>query len=385
MKIVYIIGGIHAANGMSDVLTRKVNWLATHTDAEMHVVLTERHAGVPFYKLHPAVGVVNLGLDFDRLDTLPLWRKLPLYAILQHRYRRRLTRYLMDLHADIVVSALRRDINFLADVADGSRKVGELHFSRASYRVFHRTWLPAWVNRAVTRRWQASLVATLRRLDAFVVLSHEDARAWPELAANIHVIPNSIRPDDAASDAATPAPPRQKAVLAAGRYTYQKGFDLLLSSWASVEPQARGWHLDIFGSGDPKPYVIRARRLGLKAVNFHAATPDLHAEMLCRPIFAFTSRYEGFGLVLAEAMAAGMAVVSYACPCGPRDIVTHDTDGLLVEHVADTKTFARELLRLITDTDLRQRLASAATRSARRYDEHTVMQQWRRLFADFMR
>ncbi len=375
MTIVYIIGGIYMANGMSDVMTRKVNWLALHTDAKLHVVLTERPDLPPLYKLEPSVEVVNFDLGFDRLDTLPLWRKAMLYRRLMRRYRRCLTDYLMQLGPDIVVTALRRDINFLTDIGDGSRKIGELHFARSSYRVFSKPWLPAWVNAFVTRRWQASLVSKLRRLDTFIVLSHEDADAWPELRDNIIVIPNSIR------QPATHALRREGhaeggIVLAAGRYTYQKGFDLLLQSWANIEPMAPAWHLHVFGSGDPTPYAAQARQLGLRHVELHPATQDLRAEMLRSDIFAFSSRYEGFGLVLAEAMACGCAVVSYACPCGPRDIVTHGRDGLLVDKVGDTEAFADALLSLIADPERRRRLAAAATESARRYDEDTVMQQW---------
>ena len=372
MKIVYIIGGIHAANGMSDVMTRKVNWLARNTDAEMHVVLTERPDLRPFYELDERVSVVNFDLNFDRLDTLPLWRKAVLYRRLMATYRRRLTSYLMQLRADVVVSALRRDINFLTNIADGSRKIGELHFARSSYRVFSKRWLPGWCNRLVTRRWQGSLIGQLRRLDAFVVLSHEDAAAWAGLS-NLHVIPNSIR--DCGHATATP-PHANNTVLAAGRYTEQKGFDLLLRSWARVEREAPEWHLDIFGSGDPAPYRRLANELGLHNVRLNGTTPSLADEMRSHDIFAFSSRYEGFGLVLAEAMACGMAVVSYACPCGPRDIVSDGTDGLLVEEVGDTDAFADALLQLINDETARHRMAEAAIVSARRYSEATVMQQW---------
>ena len=398
LKIVYIIGGIHSANGMSDVMTRKVNWLARHTDAELYVVLTERPDLKPFYELEPSVRVVNLDLNFDRLDTLPLWRKLLLYRRLQRRYRRLLTAYLVDLHADIVVSALRRDINFLCTIPDGSRKVGELHFARSSYRVFSRPGFPAWLCSAITRRWQGSLIQLLKRLDAFVVLSHEDAAAWPELKDNIHVIPNSIRnlTDEQPLDPQkvyTPLPNREGqgggsvgavpaclSILAAGRYTSQKGFDLLLRSWALLESDFPTWHLDIFGSGDASPYQALADKLGLKNVTLHGATSDLQGEMCRSSVFVFSSRYEGFGLVLAEAMACGMAVVSYACPCGPRDIITDGVDGLLVERVGDIVAFAEAMRRLLSDASLRQRLADNARQSALRYSEDVVMAQWKQLF-----
>ena len=375
MKIVYIIGGIYSANGMSDVMTRKVNWLARHTDYELHVVLTERPDLKPFYQLDERVQVVNLNIGFDRLDTLPLARKVLLYRRLMMQYRRQLTAYLLECRADVVVSALRRDINFLCDVPDGSRKVGELHFARSSYRVFCKPWLPQCANRWITHRWQRGLIRQLKQLSAFVVLSHEDAQCWPELS-NIHVIPNSIRqiPDHVAQ-------PSSKRVIAAGRYTYQKGFDLLLQAWQPIETTNSDWHLYVYGSGDSTPYRQQADEMQLQHVHLMPTVPDLQAEMLRGSVFAFSSRYEGFGLVLAEAMSCGLVPVSFACPCGPRDIITDGVDGVLVP-AADVVAFTDALRRVMSDEALRSTMAVKARQSSVRYEEDAVMQLWLEIFAE---
>lgn len=373
MKIVYIIGGIYSANGMSDVMTRKVNWLAANTDHQLHVVLTERPDLKPFYLLHPSVKVVNFDIGFDRLDTLSPLRKLFLYRRLQRNYRQQLTDYLIHLRPDIVVSALRRDINFINDIPDGSRKIGELHFSRSSYRVFSHPRIPKTVCRLITYLWQRSLIRQLCKLSDFVVLTQEDAECWPELH-NLSVIPNSIRnmPDATCSVSA-------KRVIAAGRYTYQKGFDLLLNAWQSVELSHPEWHLYIFGSGESLPYQEQARQQQLHNVHLNPATSNLQDEMLQSSIFAFTSRYEGFGLVLAEAMACGLVPVSFQCPCGPRDIISNDNDGILVPP-NDVTAFAKALNELMTDQSRRASMSQKARISAQRYTEDIIMQSWLTLF-----
>lgn len=358
---------------MSDVMTRKVNWLARHTDYELHVVLTERPDLAPFYTLEPRVKVVNFDIGFDRLDTLPPLRKLWLYRKLQRTYRQRLTDYLLQLRPDIVVSALRRDINFLCSIPDGSRKIGELHFSRSSYRVFSHPRLPQFVCRAITRLWQRSLIRQLQQLSVFVVLTHQDAECWPELT-NVRVIPNSIRtfPDSVCS-------PETKRVIAAGRYTYQKGFDMLLKAWQQVEADCPEWQLYIFGGGEPAPYQQQADELGLSNVHLLPATSDLQSEMLSSSIFAFSSRYEGFGLVLAEAMSCGLVPVSFECPCGPRDIITHSVDGILIPP-SDINAFANAIRQLISNPSRRATMSMAARASAKRFTEDTIMQQWLTLF-----
>ena len=359
---------------MSDVMTRKVNWLARHTDYDLHVVLTERPDLPPFYKLDDRVQVVNFDIGFDRLDTMPKLRKLLLYSRMQRRYKQQLTNYLMQVGADIVVSALRRDINFLTSIPDGSSKIGELHFARTSYRVFSSRLLPPALCKLITRHWQQQLISKLKQLSAFVVLTNEDAANWHEVE-HVTVIPNSIREFPASS-----ADPEAKRVIAAGRYTYQKGFDLLLQAWSQLESRHHDWQLHVYGSGDPAPYQAIADRLGLTNVTLHAATNDLQAEMLKNSIFAFSSRYEGFGLVLAEAMSCGLACVSFACPCGPTDIIDRDgINGLLVQQ-SDVEGMASALDRLMADTDLRSAIAHESLRTAQRYTENTVMQKWIALF-----
>ena len=359
---------------MSDVMTRKVNWLARHTDYKLHVVLTERPDLEPFYKLDSSVEVVNFDIGFDRLDTMPKLRKLLLYNKLQHRYKKKLTDYLMQTKADVVVSALRRDINFLTSIPDGSRKVGELHFARSSYRVFNSSFIPKAICSCITSLWQGQLIKRLRQLSAFVVLTHEDAACWQEIE-NVAVIPNSIRqfPDSTAL-------PHSKRIIAAGRYTYQKGFDLLLEAWSQLESQHPDWQLHIFGSGDRTPYQEMAKRLRLENVALHGTVDSLQAEMLKASVFAFSSRFEGFGLVLAEAMSSGLACVSFACPCGPADIIDRDgINGLLVKP-NDVEGLASALDKVMSDPDLRLRLATEGRTAAQRYSEDFVMQQWVALF-----
>ena len=93
----------------------------------------------------------------------------------------------------------------------------------------------------------------------------------------------------------------------------------------------------------------------------------------------FSSRFEGFGLVLVEAMACGLPVVSFDCPAGPDEIITDGVDGLLVPS-GDVQTLAEKLMALMADEDLRQRLGKQALQTAQRYDMKTIANQWKSLF-----
>ena len=151
-KIVYIVGGLYQPSGMGQVLSCKVNYLAEHTDWQIYVVLTERPDLPFFYKLAPNVKFVNFDINYDELDTMPLLKKMRAYRKKQDVYKRKLTSYLMEIKPDITVSVIRREINFINDIPDGSHKIGEIHFEKQFYRKFYKPYLPGFVNKWITKK-----------------------------------------------------------------------------------------------------------------------------------------------------------------------------------------------------------------------------------------
>ena len=131
-KIVYIVGGLYQPNGMGQVLSCKVNYLAEHTNWQIYVILTERPDLPLFYKLASNIKYVNFNINFDELDTMPLLKKISVYRKKQSIYKKALKKYLMEVRPDITVSIIRREINFINDIQDGSHKIGEIHLDRSA-------------------------------------------------------------------------------------------------------------------------------------------------------------------------------------------------------------------------------------------------------------
>lgn len=170
-------------------------------------------------------------------------------------------------------------------------------------------------------------------------------------------------------------------MIAVGRYVYQKGFDLLLRAWAQVEKNCPDWELAIYGEGDRTPYQRLIEELGIDSTRCHLCerSYDIEKEYCRSSIFVFSSRFEGFGMVLVEAMACGLPVVSYDCPCGPKDIVKDGEDGLLVEN-GNTSALAQGLIALIKDDGKRKAMSEAALRNVQRFQIEHIAQQWKFLF-----
>lgn len=374
LKLVYLTPALYMAGGVERVLTLKANYFAEHFGYDVTIILTEGKGKSPFYPLSERIKVVNLNIGFEQLWNCSFLKKIFVYLKKQRQYKKALTAELMKLCPDITVSLLRREINFLIGIKDGSKKIGELHVNRLNYRNFEANDTN-FIKQLFAKLWMFSLVKQLKRLDRFVVLTEEDKLAWPELQ-NVSVIPDPLSFVPTAQSSLS-----VKRVIAVGRYVYQKGFDLLLQAWAKIERQCPDWMLVVYGDGDRAPYEQMMRNLGIDTSRclLNGPTTDIQREYVNSSLFVFTSRFEGFGMVLVEAMACGLPVVSFACPCGPKDIVRDGEDGFLVEN-GNIDELVQQLMKLMVDHRLRTAFARHAQQNAQRFNIEQTALRWKSVF-----
>ena len=373
MKIVYCTPSLYIAGGIERVLTTKMNYLSDKAGYEVWVILTDGKGKNPYFPLSDKIHIVNLDLNFEELWSLGFLKKIFVYLKKQRIYKKKLKEALYEIRPDITVSTLRREINFITSIKDGSRKVGEMHVNRANYRNFEANDINA-LKKIFERIWMKSLVGKLKKLDQFVVLTDEDRRNWHELD-NVTTIPNPLNvfPTIESNQSA-------RKVIAAGRYCYQKGFDLLLRAWAIVNEKHKDWRLDIYGAGNNVEYKHLANTLNIcQNVGINPPTDNIYAKYADASIFVFSSRFEGFGMALLEAMATKLAVVSFACPCGPKDIISDGNDGVLVTN-EDIQELADKICYLIENEEERKSMAENAKLKAMQYSVDNIMHRWIRLF-----
>lgn len=226
--------------------------------------------------------------------------------------------------------------------------------------------------------------AVLRRLlysrASVIVVQTESVRRWASQRwrhTPVIAIPNPVRAlVSGERDLGLP----NRFIAAVGRLTEQKGFDLLLPAFARARPSDGSWHLVIAGDGPDREELIRlVHRLGLsECVHLLGRVQDVGAVLSSASAFVLPSRFEGFPNALLEAMACGLPSVATDCQSGPGEIITDETDGLLVEE-SNVASLADALHRLMTDEELRMRLGEAAQRSvADRFSIQTVGQEWDR-------
>lgn len=365
------------AGGVERVLTIKANYFADVLNYDISIILTDGKDIPLYYPLSKRIKVVNLDINFEELWSCSFMKKVFVYLKKQRKYKKRLTAELMTIRPDITISLLRREINFITKIHDGSKKVGELHVNRINYRNFESGDSNI-IKNLFSKFWMRSLVSHLQKLDRFIVLTEEDKLNWPEIQ-HIEVIPNPLAfRIDQKSDLTS------KRVIAVGRYVYQKGFDLLLKAWSIVEKRNKDWNLVVFGQGSRDSYekMIDVLKIDKKRCHLLGPTDDIKKEYLDSSIFVFSSRFEGFGMVLVEAMSCGLPCVSFDCPCGPKDIISDGVDGVLVPN-GDVNQLADKLSELISHPDEISRLSKSALLKADSYSLDTISLKWRSMFDSF--
>lgn len=370
MKILYCIAGTRHSGGMERVLTNKANWLVQH-GYEVMIATTDQQGERPFFALDERIRCYDLGIGYEENNGKSFLNKLIHYPIKLFKHKKRLSTLLQQEKPDITISMMCNDVSFLPKMKDGSKKILEIHFSKYKRLQYGRkgVWRIADIYRSNQEEKQ------VRRFDRFVVLTEEDKGYWGNIP-NIAVIPNART-----YNPATTAMLNTKRVIAVGRYTHQKGFERLIDAWNLICRQHPDWHLDIIGDGEDRPQLqerIEHNNIGAH-ITLCAPTKDMDAVYQGASIVAMSSRYEGLPMILLEAQAYGLPIVSYACKCGPADVVTDGVDGFLVPE-GDIEALASKLTTVIEDDALRQQMGQAARIASERYAEDVVMKKWIALF-----
>lgn len=373
MKLIYCIRATYNPGGMERVLLNKVSYLVREKGWNVTIVTTDQKGRQPFYPFPEEIRMIDLSINYADDNEKSVLQKIAGYLKRRREHKRKLATLLEQEQADIVVSLYPSESSFIPELKDGSKKVLELHFCKFFRLQYGRSGLLGLIDRIRTK--QDEKIA--RRFDKFVVLTNEDKGYWGALP-NIIVIPNAAMPmGNALSDGST------KRVIAVGRLDYQKGFDRLIQAWEIVQEHEsfKEWRLDIFGQGEWQDMLQdMIDKVGLSH-NTHINKPTnaIGEEYANSSLIVMTSNYEGFGMVLVEAMACGVPAIAFDCKCGPKDIINEGINGLLIKE-GDINGLAEAMMKLMTDKDYRMFLSGNARKVTAAYSEEAVMIQWINLF-----
>lgn len=373
MKILYQIHSTYNPGGMERVLLNKVRYLVEEKGWDVTVVTTDQHDRPSFYPFPVVVEMIDLGVNYSDDNGKPFVKKLMGYFRRRQVHKKRLKGVLQEIRPDVVDCFYPGECSFVPGLKDGSRKVMELHQSKLFHHQYNRSGLMGFADKV--RAWMDERL--VRKFDRFVVLTQEDMQMWGEMPG-IRVIPNAANfIAEKYSDCSA------KRVIAVGRLDYQKSFDRLIQVWEKVHQQMPDWRLDIFGQGEWREMLqnmIDERGLQ-ETVKLNGPTKNIGQEYSESSMIVMSSHYEGFPMVMIEAMACGLPAVSFDFKCGPRDIIKEGENGLVVKD-GDIDGLAKAMMTLMRDDELRRKMGENAMRVVETFSESKVMDKWVRLYEE---
>lgn len=374
MRILYYIPSLYSSGGLERIITYKANYLADKFGYDVMVLTSEQQGKDRYYKLSESVNSVDIDVVFDGgAHQKTKIRRLLEYPFKYRLFKNRFSSVLYDFNPDITISTLRRELNFITSLKYGGVKIGEFHVTRHSYHggAIRGKGL---LNRLLKFLSGKLLVYNMKKLSTVVLLTKEEVLNWPELNNTIVIYNPLTFSTERFSDC------NSHEVIAVGRYSYQKGFDLLIEAWKIVHEKHSDWILNIYGEGERESLTRQISDYHLENSCFLRMPVNNIADKFAdSSIFVLSSRFEGFGMVICEAMTCGVPPVSFACPCGPKDIITDGFDGLLVE-TGNIEDMAQKICYLIESETLRKQMGSRAKASVERFNTENIMDQWRDLF-----
>lgn len=376
MKLLYCIPSLYNAGGMERVISEKVNYLIQLPNYEITIVTTDQKGRGIRFPLDKRIRLVHLNIDFDGHFSENLFRKYISHQRKIKIYKKKLIQLIKELEINICLSLCGKEIDFLASLPVQCKKIGEIHFAMNVRKQFltsrKKGFFWSFLGEIRTRQLQKAT----KGLDRLVVLTKADQEQWEQSHRNIIQIPNSNPINNNSVSTLL-----NKRVISVGKLDAQKGYDMLVEAWAVVAAREPEWVLDIFGIGEWKQMLLdKIKELNLEGkVILHGSTNDVAFHYLDSSIYVMSSRYEGFGMVLIEAMSCGLPAISFDCDCGPSEIIKDGINGFLIEP-NNIQLIAKKICVLIEDENLRIKMGLNARESVSRYAKDPIMQQWINLF-----
>lgn len=366
MKLLIYLHSLEAGGAERVAVNMANHWASRGWEV---LIVTVEMVHCDFYELHPAVQRIGLGLTGNSNSVRKaLTRNLARLSLLR--------RIIVEFQPDTALSLMVNANVVLSLASCGLRPfpvVGSEH-SYPDKLPSHAIW--KWLRRFAYRRMHA-VVGLTPECSELILRDTLASRSptIPNVAACPLPVQMPVIPPDSACR------PGRKILLGVGRLSEEKDFTVLIDAFARLVPRHPDWDLVLLGRGPLQAALQQqAERLGLSDRVFLPGIVGNLTQWYSRAdLYAMTSRFEGFPNTLAEAMAHGMPAVSYDCDSGPRDIIRHGTDGLLVRP-GDIDGLCEALDRVMGDADLRRRFAQRAVDARERFSMEKIAGMWENLF-----
>ena len=374
MKIVYVIASLETSGGTERIVSEKANYLADVFGYDVTIICYDQHENSSnFYFLSDNVEQRQLGLQmysqYRYAYPKRLWKKY----VLRSHLKRALSKVVKEINPDFLIGISHFRADIVCTIDCKTKKIIESHVPRS----FIENTNNKYINDIYKRYYDMRYFHVIeKKADMIITLTERDRELWSE-AKRVETIPNfsNLHIDQVCDH-------KKKRVITVGRLSKEKGFDRLLVIWKLVVNKHPDWQLDIFGDGDMKNKLEQKIKLGnITNVTLCGTTNQISKELSKSSICVSTSYYEGFSLVLLEAITHGVPCVAFDCPYGPRTIIEDGKCGYLVEN-GHIPQFVEKLCTLMENEQLRIEFSKASIERSKFFNIDAIMLQWKKLFEE---
>lgn len=367
MKIVFIYRHFTATGGVERILIDKANYLV-HQGHTVAIVTFEQGQHPFAFGLDEKIEHYELDCRRFTLYKYPIYLRVVKLWQMNRRFIRRWNAYVQKSKPDLVVATTNSG-DFLREILtarDKANIVVESHtafiYDMGSKSLIRKLWLKRYIH-------------IVKRSKMIISLTQGDSQFWIEQGAkHVIVLPNplTLYPDIINDVEKIPC-----RIIFAGRFDKVKRIDLLVSAFSLVIEKYPEWFIDIYGEGEEREHIERfiATKHMEKHIKIQNPTRDIYTEYMKSQFLVLCSKYEGFGLVLIEAMSCGIPCVSFDCPYGPQEIIKDHYNGLLARD-GDVNDLASKIEWMISHNDERQNMGLNARRYVAKYRKEGVMKDW---------
>ncbi len=374
MKIVFIVRSIAERYGTERTITDKVNGLALM--GHDVTLLTYEQGNHPFsFPINGKVRCIDLGCRYFTIYKYPFFKRVYEGLRMKYHFRKKFLDVIEKLHPDLISTPTYTEeyMKSIISVRNKTKVVIESHTAFSH----------DFVGKTFTEKIRKDkLLQIIRHCDLLITLTKSDAECWKPYINNVLVVRNPVT---FFPDAINDQVKVEGRIIAVGRLHPQKRFDRLIEAFSIIADKYPKWFIDIYGEGGEKELITqKITDMGLSnRIHLKGETNDIYSEYKKSQFFVLTSDYEGFGLVLLEAMACGIPCVSTNCPYGPSDIITDGQDGLLSE--LSSKDLSVKIEWMITHESERQMMGTKARHNMKKFKKDVVMKEWEKAYMSVLK